>query len=637
MTSRAGSLITLGLAHAACGGAPSAPNLPEPVCTAGTSFTAGTSYFREATDDRGLTGVLGQRLGVLDFDGDGYPDLLVRRAAGIEDFTTPAGRHTWLLRNTGDGRFEDVTEASGLLAMRGGGPGGRPIAVVAFADVDNDGDLDVYTGTHTADATASAGQHSEIMLNDGTGRFTLGPETSDLRAVGRIDTVAGASFVDFDRDGNIDLWLPQHNYDTGGSIVPQQDRLYRGDGTGAFTDVTAAVGLTTKPWSAIADLNAALSHTRAWGAVACDLDGDGTPELLAPSYGRSPNHLWQGTRTGTSVSFTNRSVASGYAYDTNQSWQDNQFARCYCQANPAAEGCAGVPAPQIQCQANWNHVNDREAFRLGGNSASTVCGDLDNDGDLDLLTGEIKHWWAGAGSDGSEVLVNTGAAAVTFERPGDAALGLAIAHATSSWDEGHMTNTLLDFDNDGWLDVYQGASDYAGNRGRLYRQRAPLQFEEVAPADFFAHFRSHGVAVADFDRDGDLDLVVGHSRARCTADECQPTEQVRLFENTQASAGNWLQLTLRAPAGAGANAAAIGARVTVTAGGVTQVREVGGGFGHYGAQDDTTVHVGLGGACEAEVEIRWPDAALTTQAFTLPAGHRFVVERGTPPAVAPGP
>jgi enediyne biosynthesis protein E4 len=591
-----------------------------PICTAGTAFTAGTPFFREVTDERGLTGIGGQRFNVADIDGDGFPDLLVRRGNGTD---------AWLLRNRGDGSFEDVTHASGLFALRGGGAGRRPVAVVAFGDVDNDGDVDAYTGTVTSDTAGSGGQTSEIMLNDGTGVFTLGPELSDVRAVGRIDTVAGASFADVDRDGKLDLWIPQHNYDTQSSIVPQQDRLYRGQGTGAFTDITTQSGLETKPWSSIADLNAGLSHTRAWGALACDLDGDGTPELLAPSYGRSPNHLWQSARAGTNVTYTNRSVASGYAYDSNQSWTDNQFARCYCQANPGAEDCSGVPAPTIQCSNNWNHANDRQAFRLGGNSASTSCGDLDNDGDMDLVTGEIKHWWAGAGSDGSEVLVNTGAAQVTFERPGDAAMGLAIAHATSSWDEGHMTQALLDFDNDGWLDLYQGASDYAGNRGRLYRQRAPLMFEEVGTADFFSHFRSHGVAIADFDRDGDLDIVVGHSLARCSGSECQPTDQIRMFENTQGSAGNWVQLTLVGTGGV--NASAIGARVKLTAGGITQTREVGGGYGHYGAQDDMTVHAGLGAACEATVEIRWPDAALTTQTFTLPAGYRFIVEPGKPP------
>jgi hypothetical protein len=594
------------------------------VCTAGSAFAAGTSWFREVTAERGLTGIGGQRLNVVDIDGDGYPDLLVRRGVGV----------TALMHNRGDGSFEDVTQSSGLVAMRSGGSGARPIAVVAFADVDNDGDLDAYTGTVTSDTTASAGEHSELMLNDGAGHFSFGPATSAIRASDRIDTVAGASFTDIDRDGTIDLWIPQHSYDTTSSIVPQQSHLFVGDGTGSFTDATVALGLETKPWSSVADLNAGLAHTRAWGALACDLDGDGTPELMAPSYGRSPNHLWQGRATGAQVTFANRSVASGYAYDTNQSWKDNQFARCYCQANPGAADCSGMAAPTITCSNNWNHAMDREPFRLGGNSASTACGDLDNDGDMDLLTSEIKHWWAGAGSDGSEVLVNTGASDVVFDRPGDDALGLAVPHTTSSWDEGHMTNALFDFDNDGWLDIYQGGSDYPGNRGRLYRQKAPLQFEELATGDFFSHYRSHGVAVADFDRDGDLDIVVGHSLARCDS-ECQPTDNVRMFENTQGQLGNWLELTLSAPSGSRINGSAIGARIEITTDATTQTREVGGGYGHYGAQDDMTIHVGLGRACTATVKIRWPDAALTTETYTLPAGYRFNVEQGQTPSVTP--
>jgi hypothetical protein len=378
-------------------------------------------------------------------------------------------------------------------------------------------------------------------------------------------------------------------------------------------------------------LNDGRAHSRAWGAAACDLNDDGVPELLVPSYGRSPNHLWQARVDGDGVSYENRSVASGYAYDDDFTWQDNQFARCFCSANPNEEGCADVPAPAISCTTpNWSHAQDRDPFRLGGNSAATVCADLDNDGDTDLITSEIRHWWAGSGSDASEVLLNDGADDVTFTRPGRTALGLDVPHASGSWDEGHMTAAAFDFDNDGWLDLYKGGSDYAGNRGRLYHQREPLSFEEVDVADGIDHVRSHGVAVADFDRDGDLDIVVGHSHARCDG-ECYPTQQLRLFENVVGDQGNFVQLELE---GTDANRSAIGARVRVTAGGVTQTREVQGGHGHYGAQDDLVVHAGLGSACEAEVEVRWPDEAGTVQRFTLPAGHRFYVRQGEAPTVA---
>ncbi len=607
------------------------PPLPAPVCTAGSSYVPGRRVFEEVTDAWGLEGVVGVRLNVTDIDGDGWADLLVRRGAGaVDDFGEDGVRRTWLLRNTGGG-FEDVSESSGLLTPRGPLPTGRgrPVEVAAFADVDNDGDLDAYTGVNTVDEAAMMGERSEILLNDGSGHFVLGPE-SDVRSPDRVDVPAGAAFVDVDRDGNIDLFVPQHNY-MGASIVFLQDRLFRGDGAGGFSEITSEAGLTTLTWVRNEDLNAGLGHTRAWGVLARDLDGDGWTELLVPSYGRSPNHLWRGAGDGR---FLNESVVSGYAYDDNMDWTDNQFARCYCQANRTAEGCADVLPPAIRCINNWNHATDREAWRNGGNSAATAAGDLDNDGDLDLFTGEIKHWWAGEGADGSEALINQGNA--RFDRPGDDALGLTADHlGRPDWDEGHMTNALFDFDNDGRLDVYVGASDYPGNRGLLYHQDATLSFSEVPPNDFFEHNRSHGVVVADFDRDGDLDIVVGHSRARCEAslpNDCYPTAQVRAFAN-QIDDGNWIQLEL--VGGEGTNRAAIGAQVTVQYGDLVQVLEVDGGHGHYGSQSDRVLHIGLGEACEAEVTVRWPDGSLSTETHTLPAGHRFVLRQGAWPVVAP--
>jgi hypothetical protein len=286
----------------------------------------------------------------------------------------------------------------------------------------------------------------------------------------------------------------------------------------------------------------------------------------------------------------------------------------------------------ITCASNWNHDNDRQAYRLGGNSSGPVCADVDNDGDLDLLTGEIRHWWAGSGADGSELLLNDGTADATFTRPGDAALGLEVPQTTVDWDEGHMTAAIFDFDNDGWPDIYQGASDYAGNRGLLYHQSAPLQFAAVPLSDGIDHHRSQGVAVADFDGDGDLDVVVGHSRARCDATrpaDCYPSASIRFFENVIGNRNHWLQLLL--VGGPQSNRAAIGARVRVSANGVTQTQEVGGGHGHFGGQNDLRLHFGLGGASSAQVEITWPDAAHTTESFMLPANARYRLVQGAPP------
>jgi hypothetical protein len=591
----------------------------------------------DATDRFGLTGVEGTRINAADLDGDGWTDLVVRRGGlRSDDFTTDT-RHTWLLKNDEGNGFTDVTRESAFLKTRLSYETdlGRPGEVMAFADVDNDGDVDGFTGLETTDPSKALGERSEVMLNNGDGTFAFAPNASDLRA-GGLSAPAGASFTDFDLDGVLDLWVPEHNTTDPATGVTHflQDHLYRGAGDGTFTSVTADLGLTTNDWIDLADLNDGRAHSRAWGALACDLTGDGRAELLAPSYGRSPNHLWVAGDDG----FTNASVSSGYAYDENLDWTDNEFARCHCQAHPGDGGCDQAGAPRVQCSANWRHETDREPFRLGGNSAQTTCADLDNDGDFDLLTSEIKHWWAGENADGSEVLLNDGAGELRFTRPGDAVLGLEVPKSGVAWDEGHMTNAVLDLDNDGWLDLYIGASDYDGNRGLLYRSNPDadgLLFEPVPVEQGVDHPRSHGVVVLDVDRDGDQDLVVGHSRARCGSDTVTPcfeTMQVRVFENVIGDTGNWLQLDLEGTGGS--NRDAIGALVTVTADGVTQSQQVLAGFGHYGAQSERVLHFGLGTACEAEVTVRWPDAAGTTETFTLPAGHRLKLVQGEAPSAS---
>lgn len=621
----------------------------EPICNAATSWSAGGVAFADVTDAWGLREleVHGTRLSAVDFDGDGWTDLVVRRGgsqpddfsdppaccadASCDETTTCPVRRVWLLRNTGTGGFEDVTLASGILGNRvETDPNlGRPGGVYAFGDVDNDGDLDVYTGLQSnPDETQET---SELLLNQGDGTFVLGVAENELRRA-PFDVPSGAAFVDYDRNGALDLWVTENSY----SNQPQQDRLYWGDVTGMFYDATESAGLITEPWGGIGPLNEGVSHTSGWSALACDLNGDGNPELLASSYGRSPNHLWQGQSDFT---YLNRSVASGYAFDHRVDWSDNESARCHCKLHPTDEDCAGVPEPMYtQCESDddilrWNHSFDREPFRLGGNSGATMCGDVDNDGDMDLLTSEIVHWDVGTSSDPAELLFNNGASDVTFERPGNETTGLVREHAIVAWNDGDITGALFDFDNDGWLDVLIGSTDYPETKALLFHQTSAGKFEAVPFSDGIEHNRSHGSAVADFDRDGDLDIVLGHSRARCGGStDCYDTPQARMFENVMAQDGNWLQVRLVGTGGS--NRAAIGARVTVAGDdGTTQTQEVGGGHGHYGAQHDLTLHFGLGGACRADVTVRWPDASLTTETHELVSGYRFEIEQGGQPEV----
>ena len=622
-------------------------------CIEPDPWTAGTPLFQERTD-LGLAGLTGQRISAVDVDGDGDADLIVRKVgAGENDTSLPQddpARTGWLMLNDGTGHFTDGTAASKLWTPRGGFALGRPGEVMAFADVNGDGAIDAFSGVDTTNEITSAGETSEILLSSSSGTFAMGAADNELRRDyaldGKPDLPASASFTDVDGDGHLDLWVTEHNYD-GLSFIG--DKLYTGDGTGRFVDSSAASNVISAEWDDLATINAGLAHTRSWSGAACDLDNDGRPELLAASYGRAPNHLWHNTAgPGAQRLFDNVSVASGYAYDGDFTWQDNQFALCFCEQNPTAAECDTATSQSLlDCsQPNWDHNNDREEFRLGGNNATSVCADVDNDGDLDVVTTTIKHWWAGEGADMAEVLINNSAESeVRLDRPGRAAMGIDVPHVTGiAWDEGIMTAAVFDVDNDGRQDIYLGGSDYAGNRGLWFHNDGPSddgtpRFSSMTTDDTFEHNRSHGVTVADFDNDGDLDMVVGHSRSRCDASEpndCYETTNVRYFENVAGNANNFVRLRLSQTSGS--NSSAIGARVTVktVVDGETliQTHAVGGGHGHFGMQDDLVQTFGIGAACEAEVTVRWPVAGVAEQTFTVGAGYRYdVVEGGAVSAI----
>lgn len=594
------------------------------------------AIFSDVTDEIGIgrkgLAVDGVRLSTADLDGDLFPDLLIRNHKGQsslrDDWKGPRG--FWLLKNggkAGSWTLTDNTKASGITATRDG-KDGRQAHVVVSGDVDNDGDLDVFMGlsaafTPTSDVSPS--DSSELMLNDGKGNFTLTPAnvfgSKDLRK-----TTSGATFLDYNRDGKLDLFV---SYTTWINDLPVQNHLLAGDGLGGLSVVTTEEGLLTKPYAKLVDVESGAAHRNTWCATACDMNGDGDPDILTGSYGRYFNGFWlNGSKGDSGKRFDDLKDFSHLDRDDNDDWTSNWNAQCYCKDNPKAEDCDKCPPPVVQCKQlilpayagggyRWNHPTDRKPYRLGGVTGTIMCADLDRDGDLDLVETTIVHPDVGPSADPLRVVRNDGKAVPTFEHiHGDVSGLMHTFPGQFADDVGDMTGAVFDFDNDGRLDILVASSDYPGTHAMIFHQKSDGTYEEV-PVDLgISHFHAHGVAVADFDRDGDLDVVIGHSLARCNLapKECYPTNEVHAFRNDLKDNGNYVELQL--VGGAGSNKSAIGARVWLTAGGVTQMADVGGGFGHFGMQNDLVLHFGLGAACSIdEVKVRWPDGTLTTQSF----------------------
>ena len=582
---------------------------PERVCNPATAWSDDAPAYEDRTEAWGLSGINGSRLSAADLDGDGYPDLVISDVSAHtrDDFDTPTRYHYLLMNRAGPdgGRvFEDATQSSGLFSTRDGG-NGRAAQIHIFGDVDNDGDLDVFSGSFydANNADTDPGDRSELDLNNGDGTFTLAAQ-SDIH-IDEGYATAGASFLDFNADGDLDLWVTGW-YVKYGQYRGEQDHLYLGHGDGTFTDVTEDAGLEMEEGVTRDGLDEWLSgeaRRPAYGATACDLDGDADPDVLASNYGRAWNQQWM----NDGGVFTDIAFESGFAGDDNQDYSDNEFYRCYCEVN----GCDPDPgrASLSPCEtyaSYWAAGYDDQPARLNGNSFSTACGDIDNDGDLDLMTAEISHWHIGGSSDPSELLLNDGDGR-TFTRPGNANNGLERDWPSRSWNAGDLFVAFVDFDGDGWKDILLASSDYPDTRMFLWRQVSEGQFEEIAEAAGVDHPWPAGLAVADFDLDGDLDVVTGSSTARSGTP--WTTREVHLYENLLGP-GNVSRVTLQ---GERANRAGIGARVELSAGGLTTVQEVSGGYGTFGMQQDVALTFGLGEACDIDsLSVTWPDGTVDT-------------------------
>jgi hypothetical protein len=598
---------------------------PPQICATPSSLSP--IHFTDVTSDYGLDGYLANTIIAADFDGDGLVDLVLTtgwsQGGNYVDTGSTTDPHNGmrvrrLLMNRG-GQFVDMTDASGILAPTPNGGTEHGFGLMNAGDLDDDGDVDLITCP--SDATNAADVITDgctALLNDGTGHFTVAPP-SDLGA--KIFWVTSGALLDYDRDGYLDFWpgtVAHWPYPVTPTPPNTPPTLFRGNGDGTFQNVSAAVGLPTSDGSE----RAGTSFRYIFGVTACDIDGDGDDDMIFADYGRQENQVWR----NDNGHFTNVAHDLGLDYDDNQNYSDDQSYLCWCEHFPAANCPADTPLPSVEqfCSVfgqpygrGWEPTVSDAAFSLGGNNFSFACGDIDDDGDMDLMSATIVHGDVGQSSDPSELILNPGDG-TKFTRPGNKVTGLDRPESGIYWNHGDNLVVFADLDLDGRKDIFlndTAAYDQNGvvqdSHVYVWHQKADGTFEDVTMASGillptkFPHL--WGPAFVDLDGDGDLDLISGDA----------DTQQIHVYRNDSGQEQNWTRVRVVGAGAGAANTSGIGAMVKVTAGGRTQTQYVSGGYGHGNYEADLVLTFGLGSACAIDsIDVRWPDSVASHSTFT---------------------
>jgi hypothetical protein len=546
---------------------------------AGPPDTPGGVTFTDVTRDAGIRFVhnsgragqkwlpetLGSGVAFFDADGDGWADLLFVNGRDWQ----PRGRrsHAALYRNDGRGGFRDVTPGSGLdIELYGIG--------VAVGDYDNDGRSDVYL-------TALEGDR--LFHNEGGGKFR---DVTAASGIANASFGTSAAWFDYDRDGQLDLFVANYvrwtsktdlrcsldgatkSYCTPESYSGTASRLYRNLGAGRFGDVSKAAGVDDPT-------------SKSLGVAVLDYDGDAWPDLFVAND-TQPNKLYRNNRNGT---FSESGLRAGVAYSEEG----------------IARGAMGVDAA-----------------------------DYDRSGRPHLLVGNFSNQMLGLYRNEGKGLFVDEAPRSTVGRASLLTLAFGVF--------------FFDYDLDGWLDILAANGHIEEEIGRVqpkvqYRQ-PPLVFRNLGTrrfehvtgslgADFARPIVARGAAYSDYDRDGDLDVVLTTNHG-----------PAYLFRNDGGSRNHWIAVTTR---GTKSNRDGIGALVRIESGGVRQSQMVRSGSS-YASQSDLTLTFGLGAnAAPVSVEIEWPSGTRdrvtnvrTRQVVVVEEGRGIVSpptpQRSQPPA-----
>ncbi len=507
----------------------------------------------------------------------------------------------------GDVRFTDVTAALGISFKHTTGESGRKYFIeplgsgVALFDLDNDSDLDLYfvNGADLPGSVSLTPPVNRLYRNDGDGRFT---DVTERAGVGDTGFGFGCCVGDYDNDGFTDLYVTNYG----------RNVLYRNDGDGRFTDVTERAGVAGDRLSS--------------GCAFVDVDADGYLDLYVVTYvefhpDTNPNCTRQGVPT-------------------------------YCTPE-ALPGAADV-LYRNNGDGTFTDVSERAGIaQHSGKGLGVVCGDLDNDGSVDIFVANdtTPNFLFHNGANGVQLTEDALFAGVALSAEGRAYSGMgttlgdfdndgaldiivtnfqdqtnSLYHNTqdrffteTSFIHGIGERSLpylawgvgfVDFNNDGWVDLFIAnghldrniaAIDPIGTYAQpnqLFLNRQGIAFAETEDATLAQPNVSRGTAFGDLDNDGDIDIVVSNLGGTPT-----------VLRNDTPQRNRWLTVTL---IGTHCNRSAIGARATFVSGALTQIREVKSGSGYF-SQNDLRLHVGLGDAVSVDrLEVRWPCGRVQT-------------------------
>ncbi len=520
--------------------------------------------------------------------------------------------------------FAEEARERGVSFEYRSGSAGRPLMPeivgggVALADVDADGDLDIYlvqADWNIATGSADDADGNRLYLNRGDGRFDVDEDSgAEDRGYG-----LGVTTGDYDNDGDIDIYVTNYG----------PNALFRNDGTGHFEEVATPAGVADPGFSPAAtfvdldrdgDLDLFVVNYLNWSvSMDRDCESRGRPTFCSPRAFDAPamDRLYRNDGDGT---FTDVTLVSGIGSDVSNGMG----------VAPADFNGDGLPdlfvTNDLMVDQLWLNLGDlkfREEARKWGSAVDdhgaakagmgVVTPDLDHDDDIDLLVvnfeGETDSLFRNDGGYFVDITARMGIAAVSRRHT---RFGVIIA----------------DFDNDGLHDLFEANGKVDGDPGAptdpfaepntLFRgtnNNGTLRFEEVRPQGGAAEplvFTSRGLAMGDLDDDGGQDLVVVNRDG-----------PVHLMMNRVAR-GAWVKLRLLTASGRDA----IGARAAVTAGGETfygtvQVAS------SYAAAHDVRLHFGLGDRSSLDgIVVTWVDGS--TEAFGAQAlGETVILRQGT--------